>query len=313
MKARPKTPMTIDVKDSTPNSGVRSFTVTVAPGVELPNLDPRTWSHGQPMPPSNPSMSIAARPPAQRLEGFRMVWPESQVVNNEGRTSLDDLRSNPTTPEVPQFGFNTNFHFDQFPILHGALDAPQPVGGPNVATVPPGNHPYAAFSDDSPWQITYDGVLYLEQILRCPTHGSRLTNYGLFLDTRVHLPAGQVIHERVLLLGVPDSFNDPRVTLVYSTVWHLMLASLADLRHSSVTDRMARLRQWCLLSHDLYTLSVQRNFAGPSKFRRDIAAAIFECTASMLAPNMRTWFAQHNDMQAILSAEPPNCFFRRRV
>ena len=102
-------------------------------------------------------------------------------------------------------------------------------------------------------------------------------------------------------------------TLVYSTVWHLMLASLADLRHSSVTDRMARLRQWCLLSHDLYTLSVQRNFAGPSKFRRDIAAAIFECTASMLAPNMRTWFAQHNDMQAILSAEPPNCFFRRRV
>ena len=132
------------------------------------------------MPPSNPSMSIAARPPAQRLEGFRMVWPESQVVNNEGRTSLDDLRSNPTTPEVPQFGFNTNFHFDQFPILHGALDAPQPVGGPNVATVPPGNHPYAAFSDDSPWQITYDGVLYLEQILRCPTHGSRLTNYGLF-------------------------------------------------------------------------------------------------------------------------------------
>ena len=54
--------------------------------------------------------------------------------------------------------------------------------------VPPGNHPYAAFSEDSPWQITYDGVLYLEQILRCPTRGSSLTNYGLFIDLPVHLP-----------------------------------------------------------------------------------------------------------------------------
>ena len=133
---------------------------------------------------------------------------------------------------MPQFGFNTNFHFDQFPILHGTLDTLLPVGGPNV---PPRNHPYAAFSDDSPWQITYDGVLYLEQILRCPTQGSRLTNYGLFLDPPVHLPARQVIHERVLLLGVPNSFNnDPRVTLVYSTVWRMMLG----LHHSSVTDRM---------------------------------------------------------------------------
>ena len=36
--------MTVDVKDSTPNSGVRFFSVTVAPRGRAPNLDPRTWS-----------------------------------------------------------------------------------------------------------------------------------------------------------------------------------------------------------------------------------------------------------------------------
>ena len=76
---------------------------------------------------------------------------------------------------------------------------------------------------------------------------------------------------------------------------------------------MTRLRQWCPLSHDLYTLSVQRNFVGSSEFLRDIAAAIFERTASMLAPNMRTWFAQHPEMTPIMIAEPPNYCFRRRV
>ena len=133
MKALPKAPMTIDVNAGVPT---RSFTVTVAPGVELPNLDPRTWAEGQhhplrisrrhsrplrhlPQPVYNapiPPPMTPARPPAQRLEGFRMQWPESQVVN-KGRTSLDDLRANPTTPEMPQFGFNANFHFDQFPFF----------------------------------------------------------------------------------------------------------------------------------------------------------------------------------------------------
>ena len=117
----------------------------------------------------------------------------------------------------------------------------------------------------------------------------------------------------MLLLGVPNSFSDPRATLVYSMVWHVMLASMLDLRHSSVMDRMTRLRQWCLLSHDLYTLSVQRNFVGSSEFLRDIAAAVLDCTASMLAPNMRTWFAQRPEMSPIIIAEPPNYFFRRRV
>ena len=54
------------------------------------------------------------------------------------------------------------------------------VGGYNVAMLPPGNHPYSLFSHDSPWEITCDGVMYIEQILRCPTHGSHLTNYGLY-------------------------------------------------------------------------------------------------------------------------------------
>ena len=61
-----------------------------------------------------------------------MQWPESQVVN-KGRTSLDDLRANPTTPEMPQFGFNTNFHFDQLPILNGTLSTLLPVGGHGAA------------------------------------------------------------------------------------------------------------------------------------------------------------------------------------
>ena len=31
--------------------------------------------------------------------------------------------------------------------------------------LPPGNHAYAAFAPDAPWEITYDGIFYFDQVL----------------------------------------------------------------------------------------------------------------------------------------------------
>ena len=107
------------------------------------------------------------------------MWPDSTTVDKV-RTSLDDIRNNPSHSKVPVFGFQTARHYDNFPALAPTLRAMNQVGGYNVAMLPPGNHPYSLFSHDSPWEITCDGVMYIEQILRCPTHGSHLTNYGLY-------------------------------------------------------------------------------------------------------------------------------------
>ena len=136
-----------------------------------------------------------------------------------------------------------------------------------MAMVPTRNHPYAAFSEDS--HLRRGALPRTNSTMPC----SRPQLDELLRAVHrppVHLPAGQVIHERVLFLSVPN-FSDPRATLVYSMVWRVMLASMLDLHHSSVMDRMTRLRQWCLLSHDshdLYMLSVQRNFVGSSEFLR---------------------------------------------
>ena len=48
-------------------------------------------------------------------------------------------------------------------------------------------------------------------------------------------------------------------------------------------------------------------------FQRDHAKAILDCTSSMLARNMVSWFAQQPEMAAILVAEPPIFYFRRGV
>ena len=86
-----------------------------------------------------------------------------------------------------------------------------------------------------------------------------------------------------------------------------------SLHHSSVADRFSRLRQWCILSNDLYHLSVQRHVLMSADFQRDHAKAILDCTSSMLARNMVSWFAQQPEMAAILVAEPPIFYFRRGV
>ena len=229
------------------------------PAVDLPSIHPRQGAG--PIAPvatsmtspqtSGPYSSVprgVQQPitPQSALESFRVMWPEATNVS-KGRTSLDEFRSNPSYFEPPVFGFQTMSHYDRFPLLAPTLQAMNPVGGNNVAMLPPGNHPYAL------WEITYDGVLYLEQVLRCPTLGSHLTNSGLYLDLPVHTPQQDVLYERVSFLGAPNNFTDPRATLTYSMIWHHVAASLADLHRTrtSIEAKLERLRRWCRMAYDL--------------------------------------------------------------
>ena len=113
------------------------------------------------------------------LSHFRVIWPDSTTAD-KGRTSLGDIRNNPSHSEVPVFGFQTARHYDNFPVLAPTLRAMNQVGGYGYA--PSGQSPLRLVLAR---EITYDGVMYIEQILRCPTHGSYLTNYGLYLDLPV--------------------------------------------------------------------------------------------------------------------------------
>ncbi|CAE7485471.1 unnamed protein product [Symbiodinium sp. CCMP2456] len=122
-----------------------------------------------------------------------------------------------------------------------------------------------------------DYLYYVDQVLNCPTHKSTLAQFGLFLDLPVHCPDQHALDERVLLLGVPNNFNDLRSTLTYSVAWHSVTASLADLRHAS-TDRFARLRIWCFCSRDMHRLSVNCAAYPPmSDMMRRFSSATLDC------------------------------------
>ena len=166
-----------------------------------------------------------------------------------------------------------------------------PVGGNNVA-MPPGNHPYALFAPDTPWEITYDGVLYLEQVLRCELRP-------------LHPPQQDVLYERVLFLGVPNNVTDPRATLTYSVIWHHVAASLADRHHTSIEAKLERLRRWCRMAHDLNGFVGQVPYFEPiTALLREQALAILACVSNMIPSSMRTQFCQHSEMHGIVAAEP---------
>ena len=208
------------------------------------------------------------------------MWPDSTTVDKV-RTSLDDIRNNPSHSKVPVFGFQTARHYDNFPALAPTLRAMNQVGGYNVAMLPPGNHPYALFSQDSPWEITYDGVMYIEQILRCPTHGS----YDL-------------------------NFTDPRATLTYSMIWHHVAASIANLHHSSLAEKLGRLRRWCCTAHELHRFAGQiPHFEPITALLREQALAMLACVSSMMPSSMRTYFCQREEVRGIVVAEPRPSFF----
>ena len=174
------------------------------------------------------------------------------------------------------------------------------------------NHPYAAFAPDAPWEISYDGVLYLDQVLN-PTIRSTLTLFGLFVDFPVYHDRDRTLEERVLFLGVPNNFYDPQSTLIYSMVWHTMTASLSELHHTSVEDCFNRLRGWCLFFLDVHRVALNYSYIPwISRFMRLIGDAVIDCAWAMLPPNMRTYFAQHHDKAPYFTVEPPNYVLRHR-
>ena len=226
---------------------------------------------------------------------------------------MDEVRRETPASETPQFGFITSRRFTGFPVMSVSLPQLMRLGANNVSMLPPGNHPYAAFAPDAPWEISYDGVLYLDQVLNSPTIRSTLTPFGLFVDFPVYHNSQRTLEERVLFLGVPNNFYDPQTTLIYSMVWHTITASLSELRHTSVESRFDRLRGWCLFSVDVHRVSVNYSYINwISTFMRLIGDAIIDCAWAMLPPNMRTYFAGHPDMAPYFTAEPPNYVLRRK-
>ncbi|OLP87020.1 hypothetical protein AK812_SmicGene31806 [Symbiodinium microadriaticum] len=60
-------------------------------------------------------------------------------------------------------------HYTPIRWLSCDVDGASPlirIGGNNVSMLPPGNHAYAAFAPDAPWEITYDGIFYFDQARR---------------------------------------------------------------------------------------------------------------------------------------------------
>ena len=106
------------------------------------------------------------------------------------------------------------------------------------------------------------------------------------------------------LVGHPEQLHRP---LGYdSMMWHTILAL------SPIFAARVSMIVW--LAYATGASSPLTSMCGmASEFRREQANAILDCTSSMLAPSMRTWFAQQPDMVPIMVAEPPNFFFRCRV
>ena len=327
VKAMPKQPKQPPIMLNLDSTGNQSFTVTVSPEVFRSPDFPHRVTMAAPMTnPVNTAIppTISSRPSSEsspnavvlrepfNIDGFRLAWPADQF-RNKGPTALDGVRREAPVSETPQFGFITSRRFTGFPVMSMSLPQLTRLGANNVSMLPPGNHPYAAFAPDAPWEISYDGVLYLDQVLNSPTIRSTLTPFGLFVDFPVYHNSQRTLEERVLFLGVPNNFHDPQTTLIYSMVWHTITASLSELHHTSVEARFDRLRGWCLFSLDVHRVSVNYSYINwISTFMRLIGDAIIDCAWAMLPPNMRTYFAGHPDMVPYFTAEPPNFVLRRK-
>ena len=327
VKAMPKQPKQPPIMLNLDSTGNQSFTVTVSPEVFRSPEFPHRVTMSAPM--TNPvhtaiPPTISSRPSSEpdpnavvlrepfNIDGFRLAWPADQF-RSKGPTALDGVRWEAPVSEIPQFGFITTRRFTGFPVLSMSLPPLTRLGANNVSMLPPGNHPYAAFAPDAPWEISYDGVLYLDQVLNSPTIRSTLTPFGLFVDFPVYHNSQRTLEERVLFLGVPNNFHDPQTTLIYSMVWHTITASLSELHHTSVEARFDRLRGWCLFAVDVHRVSVNYSYINwISTFMRLIGDAIIDCAGATLPPNMRTYFAGHPDMAPYFTAEPPNFVLRRK-
>ena len=60
-------------------------------------------------------------------------------------------------------------------------------------------------------------------------------------------------------------------------IWHNIAASIADLRHSSLDEKLRRLRQWCHTAYELY------KFAGQILYFEPITSLLREQALAMLA------------------------------
>ena len=149
MKALPKAPMTIDVNAGVPT---RSFTVTVAPGVELPNLDPRTWAEGQHHPlriSRRHSRPLRHLPQQSTMHRFHLRWlqlvpqlrsskvsecngPSLKWSTKAGRHSMifEPIRRHPKCLSSASTPISTS---TSSRFLNGTLSTLLPVGGHGAA------------------------------------------------------------------------------------------------------------------------------------------------------------------------------------
>ena len=148
-----------------------------------------------------------------------MLWPESQVVN-KGRTSLGSSSQSEHSRTAA-----VRLQHDELPLRQ-------------VPVVPPGNHPYEAFSEDSadhqrwgPLPRTDPTMPYawqqLDELRVVP--GASPSWAG---DTRASpIPRSA------------EQFQRPQSTLVYSMVWHVMFfgidVGLAPLQREGSNDSIA--------------------------------------------------------------------------
>ena len=89
---------------------------------------------------------------------------------------------------------------------------------------------------------------------------------------------------------MPNNFTDPRttLTLTYSMIWHNIAASIADLRHSSLDEKLRRLRRWCHTAYELY------KFAGQILYFEPITSLLREQALAMLACVQHDAFLDEN-------------------
>ena len=96
-------------------------------------------------------------------------------------------------------------------------------------------------------------------------------------------------------------------------IWHNIAASIADLRHSSLDEKLRRLRQWCHTAYELYKFAGQILYFEPiTSLLREQALAMLACVSSMMPSSMRTYFCEHEEVRGIVVAEPPAFILRLR-
>ena len=139
-----------------------------------------------------------------------------------------------------------------------AVESVDPVVGLNSARVVqtnPANFPFTSFAPDATWAINTQSAIDVEVACNLPTHATRVTHYGVFVDVAARWVGDAV--DRVLITSMPPNITDASTAAIFGHVRHQVRASTHSVPDNDIDGHFDLLEDWLITAAQM--LNIQCN------------------------------------------------------